>query len=119
MPTGNSLPRLIRRKSNRQREATWTIDAIAASAAVETIFKGKGPIMMKTIFDAKYDEGVADGKSELGRNMVLTVLRAKFKRVPREVEKTIRAISDPIALESWAAQAATCQSMEEFAEALR
>ena len=59
----------------------------------------------------------AEGKAETGRNMVLTVLRARFDRVPQEVESAIRQMNDPIALESWAAQAATCQSMEEFAEA--
>jgi hypothetical protein len=64
-------------------------------------------------------EGVTEGKAEAGRNMVLTVLRARFKRVPKDVEQAILAISDPIALESWAAQAATCQSMDEFAEALK
>ena len=58
--------------------------------------------------------GEARGKAEA----VLTVLRARFKKVPREVEKAIRDISDSIALESWTVHAATCQSMEEFAEAL-
>ena len=58
--------------------------------------------------------GEARGKAEA----VLTVLRARFKKVPRGVEKAIRDISDSIALESWTVHAATCQSMEEFAEAL-
>ena len=71
--------------------------------------------MIKTIFEEKVDEG----KVETGRNMVLTVLRARFGKVTKGIEKEIRQISDPIALESWAAQAATCQSLEEFAEALR
>ena len=64
-------------------------------------------------------KGKAEGKAEAGRNMVLTVLRARFKRVPKDVEQAILAISDPIALESWAAQAATCETLDEFAEALR
>ena len=63
--------------------------------------------------------GKAEGKAEAGRNMILTVLRARFKRVPREVEKAILSMSDSIALESWAVQAATCQSMDEFAGMLR
>jgi len=63
--------------------------------------------------------GKAQGKAEGGRNAVLAVLRARFKKVPKGVENAIRAISDSIALESWAAHAATCQSMEEFAEALK
>ena len=79
--------------------------------------------MIKTIFEEREDigeargeaRGVARGKAE----SVLTVLRARFKRVPKSVEKAILAISDSIALESWAAQAATCQSMDEFAAALK
>ena len=63
-------------------------------------------------------EGKAEEKIETSRNMVLTVLRARFQNIPQEVENTIRQMRDPIALDSWAAQAATSLSMEEFAEAL-
>ena len=51
--------------------------------------------------------------------MVLAVLRARFKKVPKDVEKAILVMTDLIALESWAAQAATCDTLDEFAEALR
>jgi hypothetical protein len=60
----------------------------------------------------------AEGKAQQGRSMVLAVLGARFKNIPDEVERAILAITDPVALESWAAHAATCQSVEEFAEAL-
>ena len=74
----------------------------------------------KAEWEAKGEaRGEVRGKAEAGRNMILAVLRARFKRIPKDVEKAIFAISDPIALESWAAQAATCQSMDEFAEALK
>ena len=66
--------------------------------------------------------GIAIGEAreiERGRNAVLTVLRTRFKRVPKEVEKTIRQMVDLIALESRLVQAAACQSIEEFAESLR
>ena len=59
--------------------------------------------------------GEAKGKAEA----VLTVLRAKFKKVPRGVASTVRRMTDPVALDSWTAQAAMCQSLEEFAEALK
>jgi hypothetical protein len=62
---------------------------------------------------------VAEAQTETGRNMLLTVLRARFGKVTKVIEKEIRQMNDPIALDSWAAQAATCQSLEEFAEALR
>ena len=43
----------------------------------------------------------------------------RFKKVPKGIEKTIRSVSDPAALDIWIAQAATCQSLEEFAEAVK
>jgi hypothetical protein len=63
-------------------------------------------------------EGKAEEKTETSRNMVLTVLRARFKKVPKVIEQAVRRMNDPIALESWAAQAATCLSLDEFADAL-
>ena len=93
--------------------------------------KKKGFILserLDTYFTEKYGpqfiaEGEARGeakwKAEGGRTAVLAVLRARFKRVPKGIEKTIRAIADPVALESWAVQAATCQTLDEFAEALK
>jgi hypothetical protein len=99
------------------------LDNETASAAVETIFKGKGSKMMKTIFEEQQDIGEARGEARgevRGKaKAVLTVLEARFKKVPKDVEKSVFAISDSIALESWAAQAATCQSLDEFAKMLR
>ena len=55
-------------------------------------------------------EGIAEGK----REAVLTVLRTRFRRVPKDVEKAIRQMTDPIVLDSWTVQAVACQSMDEF-----
>ena len=63
-------------------------------------------------------EGRAEEKIETARNMIFTVLRARFGKITKVIEREIRQMNDPIALESWAAQAATCQSLEDFAEAL-
>ena len=87
--------------------------------------------MIKSIFDEKFDEGVAvgeargevkwkaEGKIEKGREMLLKILRARFNRIPKDVENTIRKMTDPVALDSWAVHAATCQSMSEFSQAVR
>ena len=75
--------------------------------------------MARTTAEELLIQGEARGEARAGRNMVLAVLRARFKRIPKEIEKAINEISDPIALESWAAQAATCQSLDEFAEGLK
>lgn len=81
--------------------------------------------MIKTIFEEKYDEGLAEGiavgeakalaeKAET----VLTFLRARFKRVPKTVAEKIRGAKDKVVLDSWAVLAATCESMAEFAKHL-
>ena len=97
-------------------EATW-------NKALHPIFKGKERTMIKTMFEKKIDEGIAIGemKSEAKwkADTLLKILRGKFDRVPKETEKAINKMTDPVALDSWAIHAATCQSMEEFAKALK
>ena len=71
--------------------------------------------MRKTMFEEKYDAG----KVEAGRSMVLTALRTKFKRIPKNIEKAVLSMSDPIALESLLAQVIQSDTMDDFAEVLR
>ena len=85
--------------------------------------KKKGIILSEKL-DAFFGEkfGIpaeARGKAEGKTEAVLTCLRARFNRVPQRVEKAIRSVSDPSALDSWIAQAATCRSLDEFAEAVK
>jgi hypothetical protein len=97
-------------------EETW-------AKALNPIFRGKERTMIKTIFEEREEiaEARGEAKSEIKwkAEAVLTVLRARFHRVPKETEKAIRRMTDPIALDSWTAHAATCQSMKEFADALK
>ena len=95
------------------------LDAAVASAAVESIFKGKGQKMMKTIFEEREDIGEARGVTKGQAEQLLAILRKKFKRVPRGTERTIRQMTDSIALQSWAVQASTSQTLDEFLESLR
>ena len=95
------------------------LDEAIVCKALEPIFKGKEKQMIKSIFDEKYDAGVMEGEAQRGRSVLLAILRKKFNRIPKEVERAIQKMNDPISLESWAVQAATCQSMDEFAEMLR
>jgi hypothetical protein len=117
------------KKSDLPMDAYIYVIGEANIKAMEELYmrRKKGVILSETL-DAAFEEkfgatyraiGERIGEAEGGRNATLAVLRARFKRVPREVEKGIRAISDPIALQSWAVQAATCQSLDEFAEAVK
>jgi len=60
------------------------------------------------------------GKTEAKAEAILIVLRERFKKVkvPKATESAIRQLRDPVALDSWTAYAASCQSMDEFAAAL-
>jgi hypothetical protein len=99
------------------------LDEATVSAAVETIFKGKEKAMIKTIFEEREAKGKAEGKvegkAEGKAETVVKILRARFKKVPKDVEKAILAMNDPVALDSWAVHAATCETLDEFAEGLR
>jgi hypothetical protein len=97
---------------------------IANIETMEELLMKRKEVFLSEKLDAYFRERnapalIASGEAKAGRNMVLTVLRARFQNVPQEIESAIRQMNDPIALESWAAQAATCQSLDEFAEALK
>jgi hypothetical protein len=103
------------------------VDEAALGKALHPVLKGKEKAMIKTIFDEKYDAGVADGEArgeargeDKGKaESVLTVLRNRFKRIPKNVEKAVTSMSDSIALESLLEHAVHSDTMEEFAETLR
>ena len=92
--------------------------------AIKNVIRGQEGIKMsqtirKGIWATGYESGVAEGEVKGKAEAVLAVLRARFKKVPKVTESTIRQMNDSIALDSWAAYAATCQSMDEFAESLK
>jgi len=107
------------------------LDETMVSKALKPIFQNKEFTMMKTIFEEKYDmgfaegeakgraEGKAEGEAAKGKSMLLKILHAKFHRIPKDVEHTILSMTDPTALDSWAEHALACQSMDEFAQAIR
>jgi hypothetical protein len=67
-------------------------------------------------------EGEAKGraveKTEARREMILEFLRGRFGNVPKNIERAINQMNDPIALKSLAARTASCKTLEEFAEEL-
>ena len=65
------------------------------------------------------EKAEARGEAKWKADTLLKILGAKFDEIPKETERAISQMTDPIALDSWAIHAATCQSMEEFAEALK
>ena len=110
-------------------DAYFQVIAAANIKAMEELYmrKKNGVILSEKLdafFTEKYGapwiaEGEARGELNKGREVLLKILRARFKRVPRDVENTISKMIDPVALDSWAVHAATCESMDEFSSAIR
>ena len=63
-------------------------------------------------------EGKAEEKTETAREMILEFVRGKFGKVPRNIERTVNQMNDPIALKSLLARTANCKTLDEFAAEL-
>ena len=62
--------------------------------------------------------GRAEEKTESRRNMLFAFLRGRFGKVPKNIERAINQMNDPIALESLAVHTANCKTLAEFAAEL-
>jgi len=94
------------------------LDATTVNKVLKPIFQGKEIAMIKTIFEEKYDEGIADGEVRGQAKAVLTTLRKRFKKIPKGIEQAVLGKSDPIALESLLEHAIDSSTLDEFAEML-
>ena len=101
---------------NRRLESTMV------NKALQPVFQEKEKTMIKTIFEEQQDIGEArgrvKGKAEGRAEAVLTILRTRFKKVPKDTENAVRRINDLIALDSWTVHAMTCQTIDEFSTEL-
>jgi hypothetical protein len=103
------------------------LDESMVSKALKPIFNEREQAMIKTIFEEKFDAGRAEGraegkakwKAEAKAEAVLTILRTKYKRIPKGIEKAVLAMTDLIVLESLVAHATDSVSLDEFATALQ
>jgi hypothetical protein len=97
-----------------------------AEANVETMgelfMRKKECVIISKKVDAYFRERfaplVAEEKVESRREMLLAFLRGRFGKVPKNIEKVICQMNDPIALESLAVRTANCNTLDEFAAEL-
>ena len=75
--------------------------------------------IQKGIIQEGIEIGEARGKVAGKVETLLAVLYAKFKSVPKHVTDDIGKMTDPIALDSLAALASTCTSIDDIVDALR
>jgi len=60
--------------------------------------------------------GKAEEKTATSRELILEILRGKFGKVPKHIERAINQMNDPIALKSLAVRTANCKTLAEFSE---
>ena len=98
------------------------LDETVVGKALKPIFKGKERAMIKTMFEKLEAIGEARGEARgavRGKaEMVLKALRKKFKKVPKGIERSVLAMSDPIALESMLEHVFDSNTLGEFATML-
>ena len=94
---------------------------------IKKVIKGQEGIRMsqairKGIWATGYENGVTEGRAEekieTSREMILEFLRGRFGKIPKDIERAINQMKDPIALKSLAARTANCETLAEFAEEL-
>jgi hypothetical protein len=76
--------------------------------------------MTVSALDQLVAERETKAEAKFGRKAVLNVLCQRFKltKVPKKIKSVIEQMNDPIALESILCHAASCQTLDEFAEEL-
>ena len=72
----------------------------------------------KTIFDEKYEAGVAEGVAEGEARAILLVLKTRLGKVPKSTGDAIHAVTNQRVLEKLTKVAAKCESLTEFESAL-
>jgi len=55
-----------------------------------------------------------EGETKAGREIILESLREKFGKVPKNIEKAVSQMNDPIALKSLAVRTGSCTTLAEF-----
>jgi hypothetical protein len=97
------------------RKQSW---GVLANTFKEVIGDENMPTMVEIWKAAGKAEGKVEGGAETGRAIILEFLQGRFGKVPKNIEKAINQMNDPIALKSLAARTANCKTLDEFATEL-
>ena len=79
---------------------------------------------MSTLVEMWLAEGAIKGRAEgraegEAKGEIRATLKQRFGEVPKEVRDAIQSMTDLVALESLLVHAESCQSLDEFGEALK
>jgi len=84
--------------------------------SITNVFKGqRGVQMAETIEKSILQEGIEMGEVKV----ISAILQKRFNKVPQNITDSLGQRTDVVALESLVVLAATCKSLDEFAEALK
>jgi hypothetical protein len=119
--TAEKIERVLVAAEGKEKIDAYIHTVIEANAeTMEELFmqKKKGIILTEKL-DAYFTERLAIPREvEARRNMVLEFLRGRFGRIPKNIEKAVNQMTDPIALQSLAARTGSCKTLDEFAAEL-
>jgi len=131
--TKEQMARVLAAAKGREKIDAYIYALADANAETmeELYMKRKTDVFLTEKLDAHFREkwegtliakgkaiGKAEEKTATGRNMLLAFLRGRFGKVPKNIEKAINQMNDPIALESLAVRTANCKTLAEFSEEL-
>jgi hypothetical protein len=87
-------------------------EVIAASVRTDERRREVETLFM-TGYEAILQEGRREGALSTARDLLLNLLRSKFRRVPRAVERAIRTTDDLAQLNAWVVRAGMASTLEE------
>ena len=87
--------------------------------AIFSIWKGQeGIVMAETIQKGIVEQCMEKAVARIKIEDILAILEDRYKQVPSEIRESLNEMSDPIALKSLLVHAASCKSLEDFADSL-
>jgi hypothetical protein len=92
------------------------------TGGINTFKEVTGDEDMPTMVEIWKAEGVAEGEArgevKTSRELIQEILRERFGKVPKDIEKAINQMNDPIALKSLVVRTANCKTLDEFSAEL-
>jgi hypothetical protein len=70
-------------------------------------------VIMRTMADVLREEGMRRGEIRARQDMLLLQIRARFKKVPKAIERTIKATDDVARLSTWIERFANAKTLDE------
>jgi hypothetical protein len=101
----------LQRRPLEEREA---LIALAQAAQEDVLRRGEVRAMSQTIADALREEGKIEGALQFAQETLIGVLREKFGRVPKALQRQIKVTTDIARLKAGVYQVVRVNSLDDF-----